>query len=115
MTNKKRLKVTKQKKVNDSQLFAFIATFLSIVGFFLAVLFKRKDKYVMHYAKQSLVVFFVFIVAWAVLIVPLIGIVLSPIVYVVGVILWIVSWVYALTGKIKVVPIIGQYADRIDL
>jgi uncharacterized membrane protein len=49
------------KKSKDSTFVAWLATFLSIFGFVIALLAKREDKYVMHYAKQSLVVFIGFI------------------------------------------------------
>ena len=115
MAKKKRSKKTQSKLKDDSKLFAFIAAFLSIVGFFIALLVKKDDKYVMHYAKQSLMVFIVFVVAWAVMIVPIIGWIVGPIVYLVGVILWLFSWIYALTGEMKIVPIVGEYSNKIDL
>ena len=50
------------KKGDDKKLFAFLATFLSIVGFVIALVAKKDDEYVMFYAKQSLVVFIVAII-----------------------------------------------------
>lgn len=44
-------------KGDDKILFAFLATFLSIIGFIIALIAKKDDKYVMFYAKQSLIVF----------------------------------------------------------
>ena len=44
-------------KKKDKTLFAFVTTFLSIVGFIIALLAWKKDKYVMHYAKISLAVY----------------------------------------------------------
>ena len=103
------------KKDDDSKLFAFLATFLSVVGFIIALATKKDNKYVMFYAKQSLIIFIVYVVAAVVIIIPIIGWLLSPIIYVLGVILWIISWIYALSGVMKEVPIIGQYARKINL
>ena len=36
---------------DDRKLFAFLAAFLSIVGFVIAVVTKKDDRYVMFYAK----------------------------------------------------------------
>ena len=60
MPNKKMKKDVNQKKgKKDSVLFAFLATFLSIIGFVIALISKREDRYVMYYAKQSLVIFII--------------------------------------------------------
>ena len=50
------------KKKDNSILFAFLATFLLIVGFLIAVIVKRDNKYVMYYAKQSLVIFVMWVI-----------------------------------------------------
>ncbi len=113
MPKKKQIK--EEKNTGDSKTFAFLATFLSIVGFIIALLVKKDDKYVMYYAKQSLVVFIAYIVAGAVMIVPIVGWVAGPVIYMIVTVLWIISWVYALSGKMKPTPIIGQYADKINL
>ncbi len=105
--------MAKQSK-SDSKLFAFLATFFSIIGFIIALIAKKHDKYVMFYAKQSLVVFIVSVIAsvlqWA-LRYSFIGVLLNLAVLV----LWIFSWAYALSGKEKEVPIVGRYARKIEL
>jgi len=53
----------RSKKDGDKKLYAFITTFFSIIGFVIAILAWRDDKYVMFYAKQSLVVFIVAVIA----------------------------------------------------
>ena len=99
------------KKNDDSKGFAFLTTFLSILGFIIALLAKKDDKYVMFYAKQSLVVFIAWIIAAILSIVPVLGWILEVIVLV----LWVISWVYALSGKEKEVPIIGKFARKFNI
>jgi uncharacterized membrane protein len=110
---------SKQHKSNDSITYAFLATFLSIVGFVIALAMKRNDKYVMHYAKQSLVLFIAWIVVWVISLIlnliPIIGGIISWILYALIIILWILSWVYALSGKIQYIPVVGSFADKIKL
>ena len=105
----------KQNKNDDAKLFAFLATFLSIIGFIIALLVKRDDKYVMYYAKQSLIIFIVYVGAAVVVIIPFIGRVASAVVYVFSFVFWIISWIYALSEKKKDVPIVGKYAKKINL
>jgi uncharacterized membrane protein len=107
------------KKTGDSKTQAFVATFLSIIGFIIALLAWKDDKYTMYYAKQSLVVFITWVVVglvgWVIGRAPIIG---PVIVWVLGVfilVLWIISWIYALSGKEKEVPIVGMFAEKINL
>ncbi len=106
-------------KNNNSVLFAFLATFLSIVGFVIALVVKRDDKYVMYYAKQSLVIFVIGVIAgivanilgWLFVIGSLIKIGLNVLI----ILIWVFSWVNALSGKRKEIPIVSYWSKRVDL
>jgi uncharacterized membrane protein len=122
MAKKKEVKASTSKKTSkqdDSKAYAFLATFLSIIGFIIALLTKKDDKYVMHYAKQSLVLFIaaiiVGIVSGILSHLPISGIVISWVLNALITILWIISWIYALSGEIKYVPVVGHFADKIKL
>lgn len=98
---------------------AFVTTFFSIFGFIIYLLAWKKDNYVKYYAKQSLVVFIFTVIASAVSTlvgwIPVIGWLISFGVNVLAILAWIYSWAYALSGKQKEVPVIGEYAKKIDL
>ena len=47
----------KKSEQRDSKLFAFLAVLLSVVGFIIALIAKKDNKYVIFYAKQSLILF----------------------------------------------------------
>ena len=104
-----------EKKEDDGKLFAFLAVLLSILGFIIALLAKKDNKYVMFYAKQSLVLFIAFIIAGAVMIVPIVGWIVGFVVYIITIILWIIALIYSLSGEMKETPIIGKYAEKISL
>jgi len=122
-TTKKKItkpKVSAKQKESDSKLFAFLAVFLSIIGFIIALITKKDDKYVMYYAKQSLVLFIAYVILWVaatILTVVTFGIgaILYPIIGLLMLILWIFQIVYALSGKMQPTPIIGHYANKINL
>ena len=117
--NKKIKRVQKENKQEDSRLFAFLAAFLSIIGFVIALIAKREDKYVMYYAKQSLVIFIIGAIAgiiskilsW----IPIMGRIIHFGLSILIFILWLVSWIYALSGEQKHIPIVSDYAEKIDL
>ena len=107
------------KREDDKKLFAFLATFLSIIGFVIALVAKRENKYVMFYAKQSLVVFIVGavlgIISSILLFLPIIGTLINVAVGIIVFILWLLSWIYALSGEEKEVPVVGEFAGKINL
>lgn len=106
------------KGSDDRKLFAFLATFLSIVGFVIALVTKKDDRYVMFYAKQSLVVFIVVIIGAVInsilMWIPFFGWVVAAIINLFVLILWIFSWVNALSDQEKETPIVGQYAKSFN-
>jgi len=73
----------------------------------------------MHYAKQSLVIFIFAVIASAVIAIlswiPILGWVIALGLRVLVFVAWIYNWTYALSGEKKFVPIIGEYAKKIDL
>lgn len=106
-------------KNDERKLRAFLTTFLSIVGFVIALIFWRNDKYTMFYAKQSLVIFIAWAIAAALQMVfgfiPVLGWIIRVGLTVIMVIAWVLSWVYALSLEEKDVPIIGEWARKFDL
>lgn len=102
-------------KKSEEKTYAFLTTFLSIIGFLIALISWKEDKYILFYAKQSLGVFLVFAASAAIAIIPIIGWITAPIIYIIGIVLWVMSWAYALSGKQKIVPIIGEWANKIKL
>lgn len=110
---------SKTKKQDEKILFAFLATFLSIIGFIIAILTKRRDKYVMFYAKQGLVIFIIAVIVgflrnilfWIPVIGPIIYYALGIIIFVI----WVTSWIYALSGKQKNILFVSYWTKKIDL
>ena len=109
----------KIKKVNQNTGRAFVTTFFSIVGFILAILAWRKDRYVMHYAAQSLIVFIIAVIGGVIRsifdLVPVVGVVISVAINLAIFVLWLLSWINALSGKKKEVPVVGEYGRKVDL
>jgi uncharacterized membrane protein len=121
------------KEVDDGKVFAFLGAFLTILGFIIVLLVKKDNKYAMYYAKQGLVVFIACIVygigaaiigaiATALAFIPvlgwLLGLLLAIAIWILGIVLlvvWVISWINALSGKEKLTPFVGQYADKFDI
>ncbi len=118
---KKKVKKSKglSRDKEDYKLRAFITTFLSIIGFVIALVAWKEDKYVMFYAKQSLVVFITGCVAGVLQMIvgifPIIGWIVSFALTVVVFVLWLFSWIYALSGEMKEVPFVGHFGKKFSL
>lgn len=115
---KANIKNYKSKKNDDSKLFAWLATFLSIIGFIVAIIAKKQDKYVMYYAKISLVIFLIAVVASIINMIigwiPIIGWIISFGLSVLVIIIWLVSWIFALSGEEKNIPVISDWAKKFN-
>ncbi len=107
------------KKNKSSNTHAFIATFFSIVGFVIALLLWKDDKYVMYYAKQSLVIFVLAVLVGVITpglsILPGIGYILNVALNLVVLLPWLFSWMNALSGKKKRIPVLSDFANKINL
>ncbi len=114
----KKKKQVKKTKEDDDKLFAFIATFFTIIGFLITILAKKKSEYVKFYAKQGIVVFIasviVGLIGWIVFWIPILGEIIKTGLSVILLVLWLFSWINALSGKMKETPLIGEYAKNID-
>lgn len=108
----------KQKSISDKEhenkIFAFIGSFFTIIGFLIILLVKRENKYAMFYAKQGLVLFLGFAIASAVSKIAIIGFI-GDIFAILVLVLWILSWINALSGKEKNLFIVSDVADKIKI
>jgi uncharacterized membrane protein len=103
----------------DSTTYAFLATFLSVIGFIIALFVWKNDKYVMYYAKLGLAVFILslgaYICGLILAFVPFLGYIIYIALEILVVIVWIASWIYALSGKEQEIPVVSDIAKKINL
>lgn len=107
---------------------AFLAYLLSVFGWLYVLLFRKEDKFAVYHAKQSMMLTIVAIgapvvwgvVAWIVAWIPLAGSIIAAalfalviLTYIVLGAVWIVGMVYALQAKMKPIPMVGEWAERI--
>ncbi len=106
----------KKEKLNeDSKIFAL----LSIIGFVVAILTWKEDKYVMFYAKQSLVIFLASFVIWVIkpllYLIPILGKAIYVVLVIIIVLCWLMSWIYALSGKKEYAWFLGRWSKGIKI
>ena len=105
-------KVTSKNKTDESKVFAWLATFFTIIGFVIALILKKNDEYVMYYAKQGLILFVGFAVGGIFQkIIPIVGQLFLLFV----VILWIIAWVNAISGEKKSTWLVQDLAEKIKI
>jgi uncharacterized membrane protein len=110
--------VNKMARVSDeSKMFAFLAYLLSILGFLIIVIAKKDDEFAIYHAKQSLILFVIYMIGWIIFIfIPFIGwFILLPIWWLLFLALTIIGIVNAFSGKKKPLPIIGSWGEKIRM
>ena len=100
-----------KKRNDDNLIFAWLATFFTIIGFIVAMLLKRDNEYVMFYAKQGLVLFL-----GQLIIGVLSGLFakLTSLLWVFWIILWAMAWVNSFSGEKRKTWLIGDLAEKIN-
>jgi uncharacterized membrane protein len=111
VTNKKTAKsFNKKQSSSPSLLGAFIATFFSLIGAVISLLIWHKNEYVVFYAKQSLILFLIALVlsifSGLVLWIPIIGWAIGAALQIFVIILWVLTWIYSLSGEKREIPFI---------
>ena len=104
----------KNSKEEDKRLRAFITTFFSLIGFIIALIIWRDDKYTMFYAKQSIVIFGGWVIAGIISGIKYVSWIGSLFAIVV-LIFWFASWINALSGKKKELPIVDDITVKFNL
>jgi len=110
--------------------FAFLAYLLPIIGWLYVLLFHKKDEFALYHAKQSMVITMTAVgapaawalVAWIVFWLPLAGPIISAalfalviLIYIFLAVTWVIGMVYALQDRMKPVPVVGGWAERISI
>jgi uncharacterized membrane protein len=105
------------KKKNNRKIISLLIVLLSIVGVLAALIFCKKDKYIMFYTKQSLGLFIMEVAISLITKLDLIlfEFVISPLLWILFLILIIMTCLNAISGKKKKTLLIGEYFDKINL
>lgn len=112
-------------KTNFSALIAYIP----VIGWLYVLLFRRQNEFAMFHLRQSigLVVFLALtlvgwgVITWVLSWIPfgtLVGVMAFTLViaaFIFGLIYWVIGMVYALQGRVVLLPIFGKIANRLQL
>ena len=110
MENKDLGKTSTGIQPNVAALLAYLLGWISGLVFFLL---EKENKFVRFHAVQSIAVFAALsVLVIALGIVPGIGLVVAPIVYILELILWIVLMVKAYQGEKFKLPVVGDIAEK---
>ena len=110
--------------------YAFLAYFVPILGWLYVLLFQKKDKFAVYHAKQSIMLTIMVLVApviwgavaWILTWIPLAGAIIAAALFALVILtyiflaaVWVVGMAYALQAKVKPLPIVGGWAERISI
>jgi uncharacterized membrane protein len=103
--------MAKAKLGEHSKIWAFVGVFFSLLGFLLVLIFQKKDKYAMYYAKHGLALFLFAVVISVLAWIPVLGYWIDLLGSILLLIAWIVSIVYAFSGEQKKIPLVTDVAN----
>jgi len=98
--------------VNDGKIFAVIG-YIGILCL-LPLLLKKDNAFALHHGKQGLVIFIGGVISSLLLIIPILGWILSPIIWLFLVVMAIIGIVQAASGSYWRAPIIADLAAKIN-
>ncbi len=100
-------------EIQEGKFFAVISyiSFLCII----ALLLKKENKFALFHAKQGLVIFVAEVVVFIVSIIPVLGWFLGMVGFVVFTVFSVWGIVEALQGRLKKLPLVAGFSDKIIL
>lgn len=97
-------------KANVEALLAYLLGFVTGLIF---LLIEKKNKFVRFHAMQSIIVFgAIFVAQWIISLLPYLGVLLSGLLSLLGVVLWVVLMVKAYQGEMFKLPWAGNVAEK---
>ncbi|OGW75419.1 MAG: hypothetical protein A2Z72_00285 [Omnitrophica bacterium RBG_13_46_9] len=87
-----------------------------LLGFVTGIIFyivEKENKFVRFHAMQSIITFgFLFVLGIILTIIPVLGIILSPILWILQLILWIILMIKSYQGEKIKLPVAGDIAEK---
>src|SRR3989338_4132014 len=100
-----------EAKGNET-LMAALAYLLGFITGIIFLLIEKDNKFVRFHAMQSTILFIALFIVNVILTITFIGLLLVPIVGLIGLVLWLVLMYMAFTGKKFKLPVIGDIAEK---
>jgi len=103
----------------EIKFLAFLGIFLPLLGYFINLIIKSDNKYVMHYSNQGLILFFFGLLLTLAakiiisLVIPLT--LINDIVWILLLVIWVIGWINALSGEMRSTLIIGDLAKKFNM
>ena len=107
--------VAKKGSDDDSKTWGFVGSFFPILGFILVILSRKEDSYAMYYAKHGLIIGIAWIIFTFLRSVPLLGWIIYTVGIVLLIILWVMTFIGALSGERKKFIVLTDLAEKIKI
>jgi len=110
MKNKDLGKTSCGIKPNVAALLSYLAGFVTGIVFLVV---EKENKFVRFHAMQSVLVFgFLFVLGFILPLIPVLGWVLMPFIWILDIVLWIVLMIKSYKGEYFKVPVAGNIAEQ---
>ena len=102
-------------KKDEEKILAFLCYLISIIGVIIVLVTKKeRGQFSIYHAKQGLVLFITWMIVWILVtvfaLIPVVGVVISTILWILLALLWIIGMINSLSGRKVPLPVIGEFA-----
>jgi len=101
------------KDIEENRAISYLA-YLGLL-FLVPLLVKKDSKFAQFHAKQGLVLVVVSAVAWVIGIVPVLGWIIAPLIYIGIFVLIIIGLINVSKGEMKRLPIVGEWEKKFNI
>ncbi len=101
-------------KITGEQTVFAILSYLGILVL-IPLLVKKDDDFVHFHAKQGLVLLLVWVAVWILGMIPFVGWIFSSFLSVALLIICLIAIIKVLTGKKWEIPVLSEYADKLNI
>lgn len=107
--------------IENGKAMAGVAYLFEPIGFLIALLTSKENKYVMYHAQQAAIIMIFWVVGnifWVATVIPIIGWLIDILIIIADIVLlvfWIMGIINGFTGKVQPVPLIGELAYKLNL
>lgn len=106
--------IAKEEKLSFIQKLMAVISYIWIL-FIIPLIAMKNDKFVHFHARQGLVLFMASIIVSIIALIPVLGVAISAILSLILFVFWVIAVANAIMGKAWLMPVIGDWAQRLDL
>ncbi|MCK5834027.1 hypothetical protein KAH81_10215 [bacterium] len=89
--------------------------YLTLIGFIIALVIGKENRFSMYHVQQALALILLFVAASIVAVIPILGWIASVIIWIFGMVCFVIGLINGFSGKAKPLPLIGEIGFKFNM